>query len=220
MRNAAGSGRTTSGAARASEAADLHLRGVELGHLRGGARRPLHRSVAFPVAPGIAGVAEIVGQVEIVGVIERDAVAHMAFAAVPADEIDGVGKAVAVRAPIPGLALVAVPRPVEGLGEAVGAGGPFPGDEPEYPFARRPRIGAEPGFLPDDRHEDGNRHAIPPLRTHSRRMPVVEPAVALVENGTDIIDVMRRPGATRQRYGQQEGEKHHTHRQTSCLPTQ
>src|SRR5690606_15614868 len=102
-----------------SVAAGAQLRLVFLGDACG----PLR-----PVAGGggelaalIAGMAGIIGQIELVAVAARYAVLDAAAIVIPADEMDGVAEIAAPGRPAAGRALVFEPGAVKRLGITIGA---------------------------------------------------------------------------------------------------
>ena len=66
----------------------LELNGIVAGHLFGRPRIALYAGIAA-IAAAIGGPAEIVREIEIVGVVAGDAKRIGGFGVVPADEIDG-----------------------------------------------------------------------------------------------------------------------------------
>ncbi len=121
------------------------------------------------------------------------------LAVIPADEIDRIGEAGAARGEVAALALVLRPGAVQRLGKAGGARRPLPRDEAEQRGARRLGVRLEAGFLAHRRHQHVNGDAVFGFRALCRRLPVVHPPVALVEDGADVVYVPRRGGAGRQR---------------------
>ena len=67
--------------------------------MSGLARRPL--DAAAPVAALVAGPAEIIGDIEAVGVVAGDAVGVGGLGVIPADEIHGIGETGAAGAKLP-----------------------------------------------------------------------------------------------------------------------
>lgn len=73
-----------------SASATVELAAIERGHARGAFGAGLGR--VAPVAAGITGMPVIIGDVEPIGVVERDAVLLAAFAVIPGNEADGVAE--------------------------------------------------------------------------------------------------------------------------------
>src|SRR5690606_19837889 len=97
----------------------------------------------------IARMAMVIGDVEPVSVVERNAVLPVALVVVPADEADRVAEIGAARRPAARLALVACPGAVERLRKAERARLPLPGNEAEELGARRACVVPEAGLRID-----------------------------------------------------------------------
>src|SRR5690606_16946830 len=110
-------------------------------------------------APAEAGIAFVIGQIQVAGIVALNVVAAVAVRVVPADDIDGIGKVGATGPAIAGEALVLIPGAVQRLGIAEGIGRPRAGYYPQDAGARRTGTGAERGLLIDEGHGDGHGHA-------------------------------------------------------------
>src|SRR5690606_10782897 len=95
--------------------AALQLSRIGIGDVREALGAVKRLGIVAPAAARITGVAGMIGEVELVRIVERDAALFCGLTVVPADELHGVGKVGAPRAPSAGLALVAVPGAVERL---------------------------------------------------------------------------------------------------------
>src|SRR5690606_19410347 len=141
-------------------------------------------------APAEAGIAFVIGQIQVAGIVALNVVAAVAVRVVPADEIDGIGKVGATGPAIAGDALVLIPGAVQRLGIAEGIGRPRTGYYPQDAGARRTGTGAERGLLIDEGHGDGHGHAPALLGALGRLVP----GAAVLEHVADVGDVARLRG--------------------------
>gem|GEM_PF-3868395 len=126
----------------------------------------LQLPVRAPVAAFVSGRAGVIGEIEIISIVQRNAGLGAVLGVVPADEIDRVGEVRPPRRPVPGLRLIMVPRSVERLRIAVGGRRPRPGNEAEQFGAGRPRVGLEAGSSPSG-SAPARRISSPSARPHS-----------------------------------------------------
>src|SRR5438552_1831114 len=196
------------------------LRGVIASHLFGGSRVVLHAGVAA-IAAAVSRPAEIIGEIKVVSVVAGDAERVGSLRMIPADEIDGVGETAAPRRPVAGFHLILRPGAVQRLRVAGSAGDMLPGNEAEQLGARWSGVALEAGFLAHRRHQHRNGNAVFLLGTLGSGLPVVKPAVILVEDGADIVDMAgrRRAGRKRQQHTDSDNftKTRPTHRKTNRL---
>lgn len=172
-------------------------------HLAGCLHQP---SLAAVAATPIATPPFVIVEILAIRIPLGGAVQPLGLVSVPAHEVDGVGKVVAIAPAVAGFPLVVGPGFILDLGIAVGGAGP-PGRNEEEILHRRLGIVHEGGLLIHHGHHHLDRGS--PLLVHLERRLV--PLRLLAKDLAQVFRLGRRPGTTGGQTGQQAGHRNEAH---------